>query len=202
MAKASSTLNKRGGAHTAEAAHGLVIAAHGRHFTVELPDGSLRMCYPRGKKSDAAVGDRVEILPQGLDEGVIQRVHERRNLLYRSDEMRTKQFAANVDQLLIVVAPEPAFSDDLLGRALVAARAIDLDALIVLNKADLAASLPDAQRRLTHLADGGVRQYLLRHAGETVPRALRTAGDAHDNAAILDADDPAFPVVHGAHSSA
>ncbi|MYN11870.1 ribosome small subunit-dependent GTPase A [Pusillimonas sp. TS35] len=156
MAKAPSTLNKRGGAHTAEAAHGLVIAAHGRHFTVELPDGSLRMCYPRGKKSDAAVGDRVEILPQGLDEGVIQRVHERRNLLYRSDEMRTKQFAANVDQLLIVVAPEPAFSDDLLGRALVAARAIDLDALIVLNKADLAASLPDAQRRLTHLADGGV----------------------------------------------
>src|SRR3546814_3428234 len=78
----------------------------GRHYTVEMPDGHIRKCFPRGKKAGAAVGDKVIINPQGADEGSIDRILERRNLLYRSDDMRTKQFAANVDQLLVVVAPE------------------------------------------------------------------------------------------------
>src|SRR3546814_9263201 len=73
------------------------------------------------RSAGAVVGDRVSISPQGDQEGAIDQILERRNLLYRSDDIRTKQFAANVDQLLIVVAPEPLFSDDLLGRALVAA---------------------------------------------------------------------------------
>lgn len=135
---------------------GRIIAAHGRHFTVELPDGTVRKCFPRGKKSDAAVGDMVVITPQGADEGVIERILERRNLLYRSDDMRTKQFAANVDQLLLVIAPEPVFSDDLLGRALVAAHAADMDATIILNKADLTDSLPLARQRLQALCGSGV----------------------------------------------
>lgn len=54
---------------------------------------------------------------QAKGEGSIEAVQERRNLLYRSDDFRTKQFAANIDQLLIVVAPEPVYSEDLLGRA-------------------------------------------------------------------------------------
>lgn len=135
---------------------GRVIAAHGRHFTVELPDGKLRKCFPKGKKSGAAVGDQVVISTQGEDEGSIDRILERRNLLYRSDDMRTKQFAANVDQLLIVVAPEPVFSEDLLGRALVAARAEGMDATIILNKADLGNTLPAARQRLEKLCDSGV----------------------------------------------
>ncbi len=136
---------------------GRIIAAHGRHFTVELPDGALRKCFPRGKKSDAAVGDQVIISAQGADEGSIDRILERRNLLYRSDDMRTKQFAANVDQLLLVIAPEPAFSEDLLGRALVAARAADMDAIIILNKSDLSDSMPAARQRLQKLCGSGVR---------------------------------------------
>jgi len=135
---------------------GRVIAAHGRHFTVEMPDGSLRQCFPRGKKSEAAVGDDVLVSPQGDGEGAIDRILERRNLLYRSDDMRTKQFAANVDQLLVVVAPEPAFSEDLLGRALVAASASDLDVSIVLNKADLKGSLDNARKKLQSFSRLGV----------------------------------------------
>ena len=84
---------------------------------MELADGSLRQCFPRGKKNGPAVGDRVRITPQGRDEGAIETVLPRRNLLFRSDEMRVKQFAANVDQLLIVVAVEPTFADDLTGRS-------------------------------------------------------------------------------------
>ncbi len=135
---------------------GRIIAAHGRHYTVELPDGSLRKCFPRGKKAGAVVGDRVRISPQGADEGAIDQILDRRNLLYRSDDMRTKQFAANVDQLLIVVAPEPMFSEDLLGRALVAAHSAGIDPVIVLNKIDLEAALPRARDRLATLSKAGI----------------------------------------------
>lgn len=136
---------------------GLIVAAHGRHYTVEMADGSLRKCFPRGKKAGAAVGDRVIIEPQGADEGVIARQLERRNLLYRSDEMRTKLFAANVDLLLIVVAVEPAFSDELIGRALVATRSAGIEPLVILNKVDLLSLLPTAQARIEKLRRLGLK---------------------------------------------
>lgn len=118
---------------------------------VELADGSVRKCFPRGKKAGAAVGDNVIIAPQGTDDGVITQQLERRNLLYRSDHMRTKLFAANIDLLLIVVAVEPAFSDELIGRALVAASSTNIQPIIVLNKTDLVAALPEAQARVQQL---------------------------------------------------
>jgi ribosome biogenesis GTPase / thiamine phosphate phosphatase len=136
---------------------GRIIAAHGRHYTVELENGDLRKCFPKGKKTGAAVGDFVEISLQGTTEGVIDRILDRRNLLYRSDEMRTKQFAANVDQLLIVVAVEPAVSEDLTGRALVAARSADIEPLIILNKIDITNKLSTARARLASFAALGVR---------------------------------------------
>lgn len=136
---------------------GRITAAHGRHYMVELADGSVRTCFPRGKKAGAAVGDRVVISPQGQLEGTIETIIERRSLLYRSDEFRTKQFAANVDQLLIVVAVAPPFSDDLLGRALVAAASADIAPLIILNKIDLEKGLPAARERLSGFEHLGFR---------------------------------------------
>jgi len=156
---------------SASVLQGRIIAAHGRHYTVEMPDGSVRKCFPRGKKAGAAVGDHVIISPQGKDEGSIDRILERRNLLYRSDDMRVKQFAANVDQLLIVVAPEPLFSDDLTGRALVAARSADIEPIILLNKADLEASLGQARGRLDKLSKAGIRIIEL---SAYAPEALRS----------------------------
>ncbi|VCU71153.1 Putative ribosome biogenesis GTPase RsgA [Pigmentiphaga humi] len=144
---------RRGGAATLQ---GRVIAAFGRHFTVEFEDGSTRQCYPRGKKGTAAVGDWVVVAPEGPAEGAIESVVPRRNLLYRSDEMRTKQFAANVDQLLIVVATEPEFSEELVGRALVGARNAGIEPVVLLNKADLPAGLPAARARLAPIAALGI----------------------------------------------
>ncbi len=119
------------------ALEGRVVASHGRHYDVEIDGGGRRQCYTRGKKSGPAVGDRVRVRPEGRQEGVILDILPRRNLFYRSDAQRSKQFAANIDQLLLVLAPEPEFSDDLTGRALVAAASAGVPALIVLNKADL-----------------------------------------------------------------
>lgn len=142
---------------TSGQAVGLVVAAHGRHYVVALDGGGQRQCYTRGKKSGPAVGDRVLIRMAGDQEGVIVGIEPRRNLLYRSDALRSKQFAANLDQLLIVLAPEPEFSDDLMGRALVAAWSAGIEPIIVLNKADLTAALERARARLQPLADLGVR---------------------------------------------
>ncbi|HBI82432.1 ribosome small subunit-dependent GTPase A [Orrella sp. NBD-18] len=138
-------------------AQGRVIAAHGRHYTVELPTGELIKCFPRGKKNDAAVGDRVEISRQGQDEGALEKILPRKNLLYRSDENRSKQFAANVDQLLFVVAVEPAFSEDLLGRALTGAWSADITPIILLNKVDIASGLEAAREKLAPFRNLGVR---------------------------------------------
>src|SRR5690606_7439600 len=115
-----------------------------------------RHCFPRGKKTGAAVGDRVRVAPQGRDEGAIEAILPRSNLLFRSDETRSKQFAANVDQLLIVVAVEPTFSDDLAGRALAGAWSAGIEPLIILNKIDLETGLAAARARLASVRALGV----------------------------------------------
>ncbi len=136
---------------------GRVVAAHGRQYVVELTDGSLLPCFPRGKKSDVACGDRVEIQRTSADQGVIENIQPRCSLLYRSNEIRQKLIAANVDQLVLVVATEPGFSDELVTRALIAAESEEIETLIVLNKCDLEEQLPAARQRLDILDRLGYR---------------------------------------------
>jgi ribosome biogenesis GTPase / thiamine phosphate phosphatase len=118
---------------------GVVVAGHGRHYIVETPEGERITCLPRGKKSDCVVGDRVRWMPtnDAGNEGVIEHVEARRNLLFRQDEWKTKSFAANIDQLLVLVAVEPVFSESQLARALIAAERAGIASHIGLNKIDL-----------------------------------------------------------------
>lgn len=133
----------------AAATEGTVVAAHGRHYVVAPDDGApVLQCFPRGKKSEIAVGDKVRFAARSADQGVIVDILPRRNLLYRSDQYKSKLFAANLDQLMIVLATEPHFSEDLIGRAMVAADAHGLGVLIILNKVDVSAALPLARARL------------------------------------------------------
>lgn len=119
---------------------GQITAAFGRHYLAELPDGSRVECVPRGKKSEAACGDHVELLATSNGHAVIERIQPRQTLLRRSVEHREKLIAANATQLIVVVATEPSFNDELLARCLVAAFNQKLHPLIVLNKCDLDAS--------------------------------------------------------------
>ncbi len=127
---------------------GTIIGAHGRHYVVRTVDNARLVCFARGKKNEAACGDRVEVEPSGSGQGVIDRILPRTNLVFRSDPFRRKMLAANVTQLLIVVATEPSFSEDLLGRALVTAESLSIPAAIVLNKIDLADAAALARQRL------------------------------------------------------
>lgn len=126
---------------------GLVVAGFGRHVLVEKPDGQRVICHPRGKKGQAVVGDRVRWLPSE-DEGTIEKIEARDNLFYRSDELRTKSFAANLDQVLILMAAEPEFSENQLTRALIAAEAAQIQPIIALNKSDLAEPFARAWNKL------------------------------------------------------
>jgi ribosome biogenesis GTPase len=126
---------------------GLVVASHGRHCVVETPDGERRICHPRGKKNQVVVGDQVQWLAS-TDEGTIEKVEPRRNLFYRQDEVRTKSFAANLDQVLILIAAEPEFSEMQLTRALIAAEAEHITPVIALNKSDLTDAFARSLARL------------------------------------------------------
>lgn len=133
---------------------GTIIAAHGRHYLAEAGSSKLQ-CVTRGKKSDVAVGDIVNLQLTSPNQAVIESIVDRKSLLYRSDQYKSKLLAANVSQLLIVVATEPAFADDLVSRALVAAQAADVAAQIVLNKIDVVASLAKTRQRLSAYAKIG-----------------------------------------------
>lgn len=127
--------------------NGLVVAGFGRHVMVETDAGERIICHPRGKKNTAVVGDRIKWLAT-QDEGTIEKLEPRKNLFYRQDEIRTKSFAANLDQILILIAAEPEFSESQLSRALIAAEAEHIKPIIALNKSDLAAPFAKAWERL------------------------------------------------------
>jgi ribosome biogenesis GTPase / thiamine phosphate phosphatase len=119
--------------------HGLVVAAHRRHYAVELDAGATLECVLKGRTTTLACGDRVEV-ERAQRGGVIVAVAPRTSLLYRSDAFREKLIAANVTQVLGVVAPDVPVDEHLLNRWIVAAEAERCRFVLVVNKADL----PDA----------------------------------------------------------
>ena len=165
---------------------GRVVAAHGRHCLVETPDGERRICHPRGKKNPVVVGDAVLWQTTG-DEGSIERVKPRRNLFYRQDELRTKSFAANLDQVLVLLAADPEFSERQLARALIAAEAEGIAVLVVLNKQDLQPAFGRAWARLAPYRRMGV---------SVLPLCLN-AGEEHGLAQLQEQLDGRVTLVLG-----
>ena len=159
---------------------GLVVAAHGRHVVVETPEGQRVHCHPRGKKSELVVGDQVRWQATG-DGGVIEHLEPRRNLLFRQDEWRSKSFAANLDQLLVLVAGEPVFSESQLTRALVAAREAGIPTLIGLNKTDLPSAAAARARLAPYVAMGST---VIELALKTQPEAAKATLAEHLNGRV------------------
>lgn len=117
---------------------GTVVAAYGKRYQVELTENKQHLsCVTRGKKTDIACGDVVTIQLTDKHEGVIETTLPRSTLLYRSNAFKSKMLAANVTQIIIVLATQPSFYEALLNRCLIAAEAANIKALIVLNKCDL-----------------------------------------------------------------
>ena len=162
--------------------HGLVVANFGRQYLVELGNSEILTCVPRGKRSTLACGDRVEIVRTAPGQGVVEAVDPRSTLLYRSDQFRQKLVAANVTQIVIVLAIVPSFYEELLNRCLVAAEHQRLSCLIVLNKFDLANEDSTAFDRLRLYTDLGYRVTPLSAKRDVSP--LRPALDGHTSVLV------------------
>ncbi len=131
----------------------LLVASYGRNYLarplISVPDQPEYLeVQARGKKHEVAVGDLIEVQRTSEHQGVIERILPRKNLLFRSDAFRSKSIAANVDQILLVLATEPGFSPDLLGRAAIAAQHEGIELRILLNKIDLTEKLDIARKLL------------------------------------------------------
>lgn len=120
---------------------GRVVACFGRRSLVETQNRSELSCVTRGRRTGIACGDWVRYSPTSPGEGVIEDVEPRASLIYRSDAKRDKAIAANVTQIVIVLAIAPSPNVDFLDRCLVAAEHAGARTLLVLNKTDL--SQPD-----------------------------------------------------------
>jgi ribosome biogenesis GTPase / thiamine phosphate phosphatase len=126
----------------------LVVETQRRHFIVEVAGERVR-CIAKGRDQSIACGDLVSITRERDGAGVIESVDARSSVFYRADEFKEKIVAANVTQVLCVVAADPPYADELLARWLIAAAAADTRAIIVCNKMDLesaAATLASLKR--------------------------------------------------------
>jgi len=123
---------------------GLVIRQHGQTAVVEDDQGHEIECSARKRVGRVVCGDRVRWQPTAPGQGVILAIEPRHGVLTRPDPRgRARPLAANLDQALIVCAPEPPLSEALIDRYLVVTELMDIDAALVINKTDL---LDDATR--------------------------------------------------------
>lgn len=117
---------------------GRVIVNFSRHALVEDDAGGRLDCQVRGRNLQAVCGDRVRFRAQGSGFGVIEEVFPRRSVLARHDKTKAlPPLAANVDRMFVVSAPVPTFQAFLVDKYLVAAHALGIEPVLVLNKRDL-----------------------------------------------------------------
>ncbi len=139
---------------------GRIIANYGASVDVEAPTGEVRRCHLRQNLAMPVVGDRVVWQSADNDSGVVVAVAERDTLLARPDFSGVmKALAANIDQILVVAAPEPPFSTDSLDQFIVAAEKSGITPVVVFNKVDLLdpAGLKQVDSQLSIYRDIGYR---------------------------------------------
>ena len=115
--------------------HGLVIASFRRHFAVRIDAGETIVCILKGRRLALACGDRVRVTRTDGG-GAIEAVLPRTTLFYRSDAFKEKRIAANVTQVIGVVAPDLGVDEELINRWIIATEAEHCRFVLAANKAD------------------------------------------------------------------
>jgi len=119
-------------------ADGLVITRYSRHVEIEDNNGMRMRCTIRPNLDTLVAGDRVIWQPEGERQGVVVSLYPRGSVLARPTSAGIqKPVAANITQLIIVIAPKPEISWPLLDSYLIMAETLRLHAVILLNKTDL-----------------------------------------------------------------
>ena len=116
----------------------IVLVSYGGQGVVLLPGGERKRCKFRRKVGRPYCGDRVLVARADDESLVVDSILPRRNYFVRADErQRQHTIAANLDQVLIVVATRPLPSRDLMERYLLAVHSLGIEPIIVFNKVDL-----------------------------------------------------------------
>ncbi len=131
---------------------GLVIANYGKNQLIESTPGDIIRCVARRGLPQIVCGDHVEWLHNADGSGVIEAITPRKTVLFRTDGNGSQRpLVANIDQLIIEAALEPALDYFLIDKYCVAAEFAQTTPLIVINKSDL---LQDKDReRINSLID-------------------------------------------------
>lgn len=152
----------------------LVLVSYGSQGAVLLSDGSRKKCKFRRNVGRPFCGDHVDVARADDDTLVVEFIHPRRNYFVRADERQRQHIiAANLDQVLIVIAASPLPSRDLMERYLLAVHSLGIQPVIVLNKTDLGLPEPGSDAGanvLAHLPD-------YRSLGYTVVRTSCKTGE-------------------------
>lgn len=119
-------------------AWGRVITHYNRRVLIEDAAGVQRLCALRSHIIPLVAGDAVQWQAQATGQDLVVEVMPRVSVLGRPDTRgRFKAMAANITHVIVVVAPEPMVSWELLDRCLAMAEQLNVTASIVLNKTDL-----------------------------------------------------------------
>ena len=130
---------------------GLVTAHFGTQVEVESAPGVRVRCHLRANLESLVTGDEV-IWCEGDSTGVIVAQLDRHSVLSRPDPYgKLKPIAANIDQIVVVMAPLPEPHANLIDRYLVAAETVDIEPVILLNKTDLLDGDPQLQQQMDDL---------------------------------------------------
>jgi len=130
--------------------HGRVIKVFGKYYTVKYNGNSLN-CILRGKirndkrlkrfSEPVVTGDFVDFEINEDGSGVINYIHERKNVFSRKDKGRNKEdiLAANLNLIIIIQSiKEPRLNLRFVDRLMVRAIKEDIPVVLCINKTDLA----------------------------------------------------------------
>jgi ribosome biogenesis GTPase len=168
----------------------LVLVSYGGQGVVLLPDGERKRCKFRRKVGRPFCGDRVLVDRADDVSLVVESILPRDNYFVRADERQRQHIiAANLDQVLIVVAAAPLPSRDLMERYLLAVHSLGIEPIIVLNKTDLKLAADETAagaKVLAHMPDYEALGYtVIRTSCKTAPGITGLKSVLKDRTSIL-----------------
>lgn len=168
----------------------LVLVSYGSQGVVLLSDGERKRCKFRRRVGRPFCGDRVMVARADHDSLVVESILPRKNNFVRSDERQRQHIiAANLDQVLIVVAAKPLPSRDLMERYLLAVHSLGIKPVIVLNKTDLEIAADETAAGatvLSHMPDYEALGYtVIRTSCKTAPGISGLQSILKDRTSIL-----------------
>ena len=167
-----------------------MLVSYGGQGVVLLPGGERKRCKFRRRVGRPFCGDRVMVDRADDASLVVEFILPRKNCFVRADERQRQHIiAANLDQVLIVVAAAPLPSRDLMERYLLAVHSLGIEPVIVLNKTDLKVAADETAAGATvlaHMPDYEALGYtVMRTSCKTAPGIAGLQSVLKDRTSIL-----------------